>query len=70
MSEITGDVEIWGREGSLEVRYITGNVFLIDGRDGAVIQSIEGDVTLYGFDPSRCNVEGVSGSVIYKTGAP
>ena len=39
-------------------------------RDGAVIQSIEGDVTLYGFDPSRCNVEGVSGSVIYKTGAP
>lgn len=70
VSEITGPVEIWGREGALEARYITGDVLLIDGRDGAVIQSVEGDVTLYGIEPARCTIEGVSGSVIYKTGAP
>lgn len=70
VSEISGSVEIWGREGTLEARYITGDVLLIDGRDGAVVQSVEGDVTLYGIEPARCNIEGVSGSVIYKTGAP
>ena len=70
VSEITGPVEIWGREGALEARYITGDVLLIDGRDGAIIQSVEGDVTLYGIEPARCTIEGVSGSVIYKTGAP
>ena len=70
VSEITGPIEIWGREGELEVRYVTGEVLLIDGRDGATVQSIEGDVTLFGFDPASCVIEGVSGSVLYKTGAP
>lgn len=70
ISEITGDVQIWGRDGSLDVRYISGVVTVIDARQGVTAQSIEGNLNLYAVPLARSVIEGVSGSVVSKTGAP
>jgi hypothetical protein len=70
ISEISGDVEIWGRGGSLEVRYISGVVTVIDAREGVTVQSIDGNLNLYGVPLGDSIIEGVSGSVVSKTGAP
>ncbi|MGE4619985.1 MAG: hypothetical protein AAEJ04_09290 [Planctomycetota bacterium] len=70
LSEISGDVEVWGRGGSLEVRYISGVVTVIDAREGVTVQSIEGNLNLYGVPLGDSVIEGVSGSVVSKTGAP
>ncbi|HIG05023.1 MAG TPA: hypothetical protein EYQ08_04730 [Planctomycetes bacterium] len=70
LGQISGDVEVWGRNGALEIRYITGNVTAIDGRDGILVQSVEGNLTLYGIPLTDSSIEGVSGSVMSKTGAP
>ena len=70
INQITGDVEIWGRGGSLEVRYISGAVTVIDARNGVTVQSIEGNLNLYAVPLNNSVIEGVSGSVVSKTGAP
>jgi hypothetical protein len=70
ISEVTGDVQIWGRDGSLELRYISGVVTVIDARQGVTAQSIEGNLNLYAVPLARSVIEGVSGSVVSKTGAP
>ena len=70
LGQISGDIEVWGRNGALEIRYITGNVTAIDGRDGILVQSVEGNLTLYGISLTDSSIEGVSGSVMSKTGAP
>ncbi len=70
LGQISGDIEVWGRNGALEIRYITGNVTAIDGRDGILVQSVEGNLTLYGVPLTDSSIEGVSGSVMSKTGAP
>lgn len=70
LGQISGDIEVWGRNGALEIRYITGNVTAIDGRDGILVQSVEGNLTLYGIPLTDSSIEGVSGSVMSKTGAP
>lgn len=70
LGQVTGDIEVWGRDGALEIRYITGNVTAIDGRDGILVQSVEGNLTMYGIPLGDSTIEGVSGSVMSKTGAP
>ncbi len=70
LGQVTGNVEVWGRGGNLEIRYISGDVTAIDGRDGITVQSIEGNLTMYGTPLSNSTIEGVSGSVMSKTGAP
>ncbi len=70
IGQISGNVEVWGKAGSLEIRYISGNVTAIDGRNGITVQSIEGNLTMYGIPLGDSTIEGVSGSVMSKTGAP
>jgi len=70
LGQISGNIEVWGRNGALEIRYITGNVTAIDGRDGILVQSVEGNLTLYGISLTDSSIEGVSGSVMSKKGAP
>ncbi len=70
IGQISGNVEVWGKAGSLEIRYISGNVRAIDGRNGITVQSIEGNLTMYGIPLGDSTIEGVSGSVMSKTGAP
>ena len=70
LGQVTGNVEVWGRGGNLEIRYISGDVTVIDGREGTTVQSVEGNLTMYGTPLSNSTIEGVSGSVMSKTGAP
>ena len=70
LGQVTGNIEVWGRGGNLEIRYITGDVTAIDSRDGITVQSVEGNLTMYGTPLSNSTIEGVSGSVMSKTGAP
>ena len=70
LGQVTGNVEVWGRGGNLEIRYISGDLTVIDGREGITVQSVEGNLTMYGTPLSHSTIEGVSGSVMSKTGAP
>ena len=70
LGQVTGNVEVWGRGGNLEIRYISGDLTVIDGREGITVQSVEGNLTMYGTPLSNSTIEGVSGSVMSKTGAP
>ena len=70
LGQVTGNVEVWGRGGNLEIRYISGDLTVIDGREGITVQSVEGNLTMYGTPLSNSTIEGVSGRVMSKTGAP
>ncbi|MEE2857768.1 MAG: hypothetical protein VX949_10285 [Planctomycetota bacterium] len=70
LGQVTGNVEVWGRGGNLEIRYISGDLTVFDGREGITVQSVEGNLTMYGTPLSHSTIEGVSGSVMSKTGAP
>lgn len=70
LGQVTGNVEVWGRGGNLEIRYISGDLTVFDGREGITVQSVEGNLTMYGTPLSNSTIEGVSGSVMSKTGAP
>ena len=52
------------------MRYISGIVTVIDAREGVTAQSIEGNLNLYAVPLAKSVIEGVSGSVVSKTGAP